>query len=226
MFPDKNKREQAEQRIQHATNRSTLRGHKPKPAARHKQNASDELALLKAKMNELSTLFNVFSKNENKEKVAIYPVVCFTDSTQAYSKRSQTKNLKQSHMCKANKNQYAKQPRASNEKFIKNLSHKKLTDHETALLAKGLKFIPTLQYRLHIKAYLETFKSLPAICAYNIYLLTQQASPTRTTLNQTGNRHHNHQWHWKAIWNAQNSRLPPSLFQKKKITFQHDKGKP
>ena len=99
------------------------------------------MTLLKAKMNELSTLFNVFSKNENKERVAIYPVVCFTDSTQAYSKRSQTKNLKRSHMRKANKNQYAKQPRASNEKFIKNLSHKKLTDHETALLAKGLKFI-------------------------------------------------------------------------------------
>ena len=39
--------------------------------------------------------------------------------------------------------QYAKQPRASNEKFMKNLSHKKLTDHETSLLAEGLKFIPT-----------------------------------------------------------------------------------
>jgi len=50
MFPDK-KREQAEQRIQHATNKSTLRGHKPKPAARHKQNGPDKLALLKAKMN-------------------------------------------------------------------------------------------------------------------------------------------------------------------------------
>ena len=83
MFPDRNKREQAERRIQHATSRFTLRGHKPKPAARHKQNTTDELALLKAKMNELSTLFNVFSKNENKERVAIYPVVCFTDSAQA-----------------------------------------------------------------------------------------------------------------------------------------------
>ena len=80
VFPDKNKREQAKERIQHATSRSTLRGHKPKPAARHKQNATDELALLKAKMNELSTLFSVFSKNENKERVATYLVVCFTDS--------------------------------------------------------------------------------------------------------------------------------------------------
>ena len=78
-------------------------------------------------MNELSTLFNVFTKNENTERVAIYPVVCFTDSTQANSKRSQTKNLKRSRMRKANKNlkrsrmrkanknQYAKQPRESKE---------------------------------------------------------------------------------------------------------------
>ena len=66
-------------------------------------------------MNELSTLFNVFTKNENTERVAIYPVVCFTDSTQANSKRSQTKNLKRSRMRKENKNQYAKQPRRSKE---------------------------------------------------------------------------------------------------------------
>ena len=49
MFPDKNKREQAERRIQQATSRSTLRGHKPKPAARHKQNATDSLYDLKQK---------------------------------------------------------------------------------------------------------------------------------------------------------------------------------
>ena len=97
MFPDKNKRKQAERRIQHATNRSTLRGHKPKPAARHKQNTPDELALLKAKMNELSTIFNVFSKNENKERVVIYPVVCFTDSSQGNSKRSRIRKANKSH---------------------------------------------------------------------------------------------------------------------------------
>ena len=66
-------------------------------------------------MNELSTLFNVFTKNENKERIAIYPVVRFTDSTQANSKRSQTKKLRRSRMRKANKNQYAKQPRVSKE---------------------------------------------------------------------------------------------------------------
>ena len=116
------------------------------------------IALLKAKMNEVSTLFNVFSNNENKERVAIYSVVCFTDSTQANSKRSQTKNLKRSHMRKANKNHYAKQPRTSNEKFIKNLSHKKLTDHKTALLAKGLKFIPTPPVTASHKSLLRDFQ--------------------------------------------------------------------
>ena len=55
-------------------------------------------------MNELSTLFNVFSEYENKE-LQITTVVCFTDSSQASSKRSQTKNLKQSRMRKASKNQ-------------------------------------------------------------------------------------------------------------------------
>lgn len=79
MFPDKNKQEQAERRTQHTTN---------KPAARHKQNTTDELALLKAKMNEISTLFNVFLKH--KERVAISPDVCFPDSAKANSKRSHT----------------------------------------------------------------------------------------------------------------------------------------
>ena len=94
-------------------------------------------------MNELSSLFSVFFKNENKDRVAIYPVVCFTDPPWAYPKRIQTKNLKRSRMRKADKNQCVEQPRTNNEKFIKNLSHEKLTDHETALQAKGLKFIPT-----------------------------------------------------------------------------------
>ena len=49
MFPDKNKREQA--------------GKQPKPVARHKQNLTDELALLKAKMNELSPIFRFFFSN-------------------------------------------------------------------------------------------------------------------------------------------------------------------
>ena len=134
-------------------------------------------------MNELSTLFNVFSENENKQRVAIYPVVCFNDSAQANFKRSQTKNLKQSCMRKANKNQYAKQPRANNEKFIKNLSHKKITDHEAASLAKGLKFIPTPPVPASNKSLLKDFQVLPAICTYNIYLLTQHARPTHSTLN-------------------------------------------
>ena len=61
-------------------------------------------------------------------------------------------------MRKANKNQYVIQPRANNEKFIKNLSRKILTDHETALLAKGLKFIPTPPVPASHKSLLKDFQ--------------------------------------------------------------------
>ena len=47
-------------------------------------------------------------------------------------------------------------------------------------------------------------------------MLTLQASPTRSTLNQAGNRHRNHQWHWKAIWNAKK-------FEIASITFSNEK---
>ena len=58
MFPDKNKREQAKRRIQHVTSRSSFRGNKPKPAASNKQDSTDELALLKVKMNEYFKKYN------------------------------------------------------------------------------------------------------------------------------------------------------------------------
>ena len=41
---------------------------------------------------------------------------------------------------------------------MKNLSHKKLTDHETALLAKGLKFIPTPPVPASHKSLLRDFQ--------------------------------------------------------------------
>ena len=44
-FPDKNKLEQAKRRTHYATNTSTFGGTKPKPAVRHKHNATDELAV-------------------------------------------------------------------------------------------------------------------------------------------------------------------------------------
>ena len=44
---------------------------------------------------------------------------------------------------KPNKNQHIHNLRTNNDKYIKRLSTKILTDHETALFAKDLKFIPT-----------------------------------------------------------------------------------
>ena len=143
MIPEPSKREQAEKRIRSATNRSQRRANKPK-AARPNQNQAAEISDLKERISELSTLVLAFSKRENKtERVAIYPNVCFTDSSRAKPARSQTISQKRSRKRKANKNQYKNKLRTHNEKFIKNMSNKDLTDQETALLAKGLKFIPT-----------------------------------------------------------------------------------
>ena len=73
----------------------------------------------------------------------MYSNVWFTDSSRAKPVRTQTISQKRSSKRKALRNQYENNLRTTNEKFIKNMSNKNLTDHETALLAKGLKFIPT-----------------------------------------------------------------------------------
>ena len=106
---------------------------------------------------------------------------CFSD----LSFSSQTKNVKGPRVRKTNKNQYTKQSGANNEKFMRNLSHKKKTktnkkeeeerkekrtDQVTASLAKRLKFMPTAPLPASHKK--PAFKSLPAMCAYNIYFLT------------------------------------------------------
>ena len=55
---------------------------------------------------------------------------------------------------KKDKNQYTHKLRTNKDKYIKRSSTKILTDHETALFAKDLKFIPTPpQNRLHIKIF-------------------------------------------------------------------------
>lgn len=106
-IPDPAKREQVERRIQSATNRWTLRTNKPRQPARKKQSAraDNDFDLLKVKVNELTTLFNVFFKSENKGRVALFPTVCYTDSSCVNLTESQTKSKKLSLMREANKNQ-------------------------------------------------------------------------------------------------------------------------
>ena len=74
MFPDQTKREKAEKRIQSATNRSLTRTNlsQKRPAASRKKQPKEknELSTMKARLNELTTLMNVFSKSENKTRVA------------------------------------------------------------------------------------------------------------------------------------------------------------
>ena len=151
-----------------------------------------------------------------KKELQFTQFFCFTDSTQAYSKQSQTKNLKRSRMRKANKNQYAKQPRASNEKFTKNLSHKKLTDHETALLAKGLKFIPTPPVSASHKSLLRDFQVFTRYMRLQYIFADSAGKP--------------HPFHVKSKWQpppqpsvALESYLEHTKFEIASITFSNEK---
>ena len=143
MFPDQSKREKAEKRIQSATNRSLTRTNlsQKRPAASRKKQPKEknELSTIKAKLNELTTLMNVFSKSENKTRVAFYPRVSFTDSSRANPARPFSHSKKRRQKRKALKNKY----KQNNDRYIKNLSDTALTDHDITLLSKGLKFIPT-----------------------------------------------------------------------------------
>ena len=72
MIPDQTKREQAEKRILSATSRANFRASKNRRANKQ-QNKADNINDLKAKVSELTTLVNAFSKCENKkERVASY----------------------------------------------------------------------------------------------------------------------------------------------------------
>ena len=119
-------------------------------------------------------------------------------------------------MCKANKNQYAKQPRASNENFIKNLSHKKLTDHETALLAKGLKFIPTPPVPASLKSPLRDFQIFTRYMRLQYIFANSAGKP--------------HPFHVKSNWQpppqpsvALESYLERTKFEIASITFSNEK---
>ena len=82
---------------------------------------------------------NVFSKSENKTRVAFYPRISFTDSSRANPAPPFSHSKKRRPKRKALKNQY----KQNNDRYIKNLSDTALTDHDKTLLSKGLKFIPT-----------------------------------------------------------------------------------
>ena len=72
IIPDQTKREQAERRILSATKRANIRASKNRRANKQ-QNKADDINDLKAKISELTTLVNAFSKRENKqERVASY----------------------------------------------------------------------------------------------------------------------------------------------------------
>ena len=83
---------------------------------------------------------NVFSKSENKTRVAFYPHVSSTDSCSANPARPASHSKKRRQKRKALKNQY----KQNNDRYIKNPSGTTLTDQDKTFLSKGLKFIPIL----------------------------------------------------------------------------------
>ena len=134
LFPDQNKREQAERRLQSATSRSVNRNTARQKSASRRQKLNSRLCNLKAKLDELTTLMNVFSKRENRTRVPIYLDVFSTDSARATRVRLISKSIKRQLKRKAHKIQY----KPNNDR----LSNIVLTDNR-ALLSKGLKYIPT-----------------------------------------------------------------------------------
>ena len=152
-------------------------------------------------------------------------VKCCYNHSYANPTRSQTKSQKRSLLRKANKNQYTHNLRANNDKYIKNLSAKTLTDHETALLAKGLKFIPTPPNSASHNNLLKDFEAFTRSMRLQYIFVILRASLTSSTLNLIGNRRHNHQLPQKAIWNAQSMRLLLLLSLQLEITYQQNKDK-
>ena len=74
-IPDQAKREQVEERILSVTSRANFRASKHRRASKQ-QNKVDDINDLKAKISELTTLVNAFSKLKNKkERVALYSKV-------------------------------------------------------------------------------------------------------------------------------------------------------
>jgi len=113
---------------------------------------------------------NVFSKRENKTRVAIYSGVSFTNSARATPARLISKSKKRQLKCKAHKLQYT----PNNDRYIKNLSNIALTDNDKALLSKGLKYIPTPPKLASNKSLMRDFnKFTRTMCLKHIFANSQ-----------------------------------------------------
>ena len=91
------------------------------------------------------------------------------------------------------KGQYTHNLRANNDKYVKSVSTKILTDHETALLAKGLKFIPTTTKPASHKNLLKDFEAFSRSMRLQYIFANSKSKPHSLYVNLIGNRRHNHQ---------------------------------
>ena len=87
---------------------------------------------------------------------------------------------------KANKNQYTHNLRTNNDKYMKRLSTKILTDRETALLAKDLKCIPTTEKPASHKNLLKDFEVFTRSVRLHYIFANSKSKP--------------HPFHVKSTW--------------------------
>ena len=101
-------------------------------------------------VNRILSQLNDSTENKNCEKYSCECVKCVTDSTggpdtdrvkQSYTK-TQRNTAKRRHRRKKSSNNVVSFQTTSGEKYIKNLSNKKITDAQIKLISHGLKFIP------------------------------------------------------------------------------------
>ena len=110
------------------------------------------------------------------------------------------------------KGQYTHNLRANNDKYVKSVSTKILTDHETALLAKGLKFIPTTTKPASHKNLLKDFEAFSRSMRLQYSFANSKSKP--------------HSFHVKSTWQtppqpsvASESYLERTKYEIASITF-------
>ena len=101
-------------------------------------------------VNRILSQLNDSTENKNCEKYSCESVKCVTNSTggpetdrvkQSYTK-TQRNTAKRRQRRKKSSNNIVSFQTTSGEKYIKNLSNKKITDSQIKLISHGLKFIP------------------------------------------------------------------------------------
>ena len=153
---------------------------------------ADDINDLKAKISELTTLVNAFSKGEKKKKKELHCIqMCGSLTLPAPNPcllvKSDPLSAKPLEIsAKSNLGQLMRNS-------FKICRKQALLTKKLLFLRKASKLSQLLKNRLHKKNIsLDILISLLALCVRPIHLLTLKA--IHSTSDLTGNHHHNHQW--------------------------------